>query len=58
MSTLIANIGQLVTLDPAEPERPIRTDAALVIAGGRVAWVGSVADAPAAAAVSVNRPGM
>ena len=47
-STVITNIGQLVTLDPGEPERPMRTGAALVIAEGRVAWVGDAADAPAA----------
>ena len=47
-STLLANIGQLATLDPAEPDRPIRTGAALVIDDGRVAWVGASADAPAA----------
>ncbi|MFN4002500.1 imidazolonepropionase [Microcella sp.] len=48
MSTLISNIGQLVTLDPAEPERPMRSHAALVIDDGRVAWVGDAAHAPAA----------
>ncbi|GAA1733730.1 imidazolonepropionase [Microcella frigidaquae] len=48
MSTLVANIGQLVTLDPAEPDRPIRAGAALVIDGGQVAWVGDAAAAPAA----------
>lgn len=48
MSCVITNIGQLVTLDAAEPERPIRTNAALVIDDGRVAWVGDVANAPAA----------
>ncbi len=48
MSILIDTIGQLVTFDPAEPERPIRTDAALVIEAGQVAWVGDAADAPAA----------
>ena len=47
-STVIVNIGQLVTLDPDEPERPIRAEAALVIADGHVAWVGETADAPAA----------
>jgi imidazolonepropionase len=47
-STLITAIGQLVTLDPAEPDRPIRTGAALVIDDGRVAWVGDAAAAPAA----------
>lgn len=48
MSLVIENIGQLVALDPAEPERPIRSDAALVIEAGRVAWVGHAADTPAA----------
>lgn len=47
-SLVIENIGQLVTLDPAEPDRPIRLNAALVIADGRVAWAGDAADAPAA----------
>ncbi|MDX2026066.1 imidazolonepropionase [Microcella sp.] len=47
MSTVITNIGQLVTFDPAEPDRPIRTDAALVIEDGLVAWVGDAASAPA-----------
>lgn len=48
MSVVIENIGQLVTLDPAEPDRPIRANAALVIADGRVAWAGDAAGAPAA----------
>ncbi len=48
MSTLIDNIGQLVSFDPSEPARPTRTDAALVIADGRVAWVGDSHSAPAA----------
>ncbi len=48
MSLVIENIGQLVTLDAAEHDRPIRTDAALVIEAGRVAWVGDAAEAPAA----------
>ncbi len=47
-SLVIENIGQLVALNPAEPERPIRTGAALVIDEGRVAWVGETAEAPAA----------
>lgn len=47
-STVITNIGQLVTLDPADPERPIRTDAALLIDDGWVVWVGDTAAAPAA----------
>jgi len=48
MSTVITNIGQLVTLDPTDPDRPIRTDAALVVDAGLVAWVGDAATAPAA----------
>src|SRR5690606_22549605 len=43
VSILIDNIGLLVT---HEPERPERTDAALVIEDGVVAWVGAAADAP------------
>jgi imidazolonepropionase len=45
MTTLITHIGDLTTHDP---ERPVRGDAALVIEGGRVAWVGDATDAPAA----------
>lgn len=48
VSLLVDRIGQLVTLDPAEPERPVRTDAALVIDDGCVAWVGDTRHAPAA----------
>ena len=44
-STLVTNIALLVTHDE---ERPERTDAALVIDDGRIAWVGDAADAPAA----------
>jgi len=42
-TTLVTGIGLLVTHDD---ERPERTDAALVIDDGRVAWVGDAADAP------------
>jgi imidazolonepropionase len=42
-ATLVTGIGLLVTHDA---ERPERTDAALVIADGRVAWVGDASDAP------------
>lgn len=42
-STAVTDIGLLVTHDA---ERPERTDAALVIDDGRVAWVGDNADAP------------
>lgn len=50
MSELITNIGQLVTADPAAGEGPLGLlrDAALVIDGGRVAWVGPRESAPAA----------
>ncbi|UTT61362.1 imidazolonepropionase [Microcella humidisoli] len=48
MSVVIENIGQLVTFDPTEPDRPVRSGVALVIAEGRVAWVGDTAEAPAA----------
>ena len=45
MSTAITHVGELVTW---EPDRPVRHDAALVIADGRVAWVGDGADVPPA----------
>jgi len=50
-STLITDIGELWTLDPAlddAPERQVLRDAALVLEGGRVAWYGPADDAPAA----------
>ena len=47
-TTLITNIGELTTNDA---ERPVRGDAALVIDGSRVAWVGDAAGAPAADSV-------
>ncbi|WP_037605516.1 imidazolonepropionase [Streptacidiphilus rugosus] len=43
MSTLITNIGSLLTNDP---ELGTLTDAALVVEGDRVAWVGAAAAAP------------
>lgn len=47
MSVLITNIGELVTNDPAADDLlGLRSDAALVIDEGVVAWVGSAADAP------------
>lgn len=45
MSTLITNIGELTTNDP---DLGRLTDAALVLAEGEVAWVGSAANTPAA----------
>ena len=50
-STLITNIGELVTNDPALGDGStlgIVRDAALVFEQGRVAWVGAAAEAPAA----------
>ncbi|QWF21893.1 imidazolonepropionase [Nocardioides sp. LMS-CY] len=48
-STLITNIGELVTNDPeADDLLGTRPDAALVVDGTQVRWVGPAADAPAA----------
>jgi imidazolonepropionase len=44
-STLITNIGQLVTNDP---ELGIQRDAALVYTDGRVSWIGNKAKTPSA----------
>lgn len=44
-STLITNIGQLVTNDP---ELGIQRDAALVYTDGRISWIGSKGKAPSA----------
>jgi imidazolonepropionase len=44
-TTLLTNIGELVTWDP---DRPVVEAAALVVEGGRVAWSGPLAEAPAA----------
>lgn len=46
-SELITGIGELWPADPEELE-PFRTGAALVIEDDRVAWIGSVTDAPEA----------
>jgi imidazolonepropionase len=49
MSTLLRNIGELVTNDPDAPDLlGILTNAALVVDDGKVAWVGSANDAPSA----------
>jgi imidazolonepropionase len=45
MSTLVTGISELFTGDAS---RPLIEQAALVVADGRVAWVGPAADAPAA----------
>ncbi|MER7278103.1 imidazolonepropionase [Dactylosporangium sp. NPDC000244] len=49
-SLLVTNIGELVTGDPSWGEGPlgIRRDAALVIDGRRVEWIGRAGDTPAA----------
>ena len=50
MTTLVTGIGELVTNDPSLGGGPlgIVEQAALVVDDGKVAWVGSAADAPAA----------
>ncbi|MBT2565683.1 imidazolonepropionase [Arthrobacter sp. ISL-85] len=45
MSTLITNIAELMTQDL---EHRVLKDAAMVIEGERIAWIGAAADAPAA----------
>ena len=50
-STLITHIGELVTNDDGEGAFAARTDAALVIAEGQVAWTGPASRAPAADAM-------
>jgi imidazolonepropionase len=45
MSLVVTNIGELVTNDP---ELGVRHDAAVVVDGDRVVWVGEAAAAPAA----------
>ncbi len=51
-TTVITGIGELVTNDPARAEQGgllgLLTDAAVVVEGGTVAWVGPAAEAPAA----------
>ena len=50
-STLYTGIGELVTNDPAQGDGSplgILRDAAVVVDGGRVAWVGPASSAPAA----------
>lgn len=52
MSTLVTNIGELVTCDGrGEGGVGTRTDHALVVDAGRIAWVGPASSAPAADSV-------
>ncbi len=50
MSTLVTGIAELVTNDPARGDGPlgVLAGAALVVDGGRVAWVGAAGHAPPA----------
>ncbi|GAA1049721.1 amidohydrolase family protein [Arthrobacter russicus] len=48
-SELITNIGELMTQDP---EHRVLRDAALVLEGERISWIGPAAQAPAADAVT------
>ena len=48
-STAVTGIGELVTCDGTGPERlGLRSNAALVVEDGMIAWIGSAAEAPAA----------
>ncbi|MEU6664064.1 imidazolonepropionase [Streptomyces sp. NPDC046821] len=49
-TTVITNIGSLVTNDPAHGDSPLGLieNAAVVVDGERIAWVGPAAEAPAA----------
>ncbi|MEV7648893.1 imidazolonepropionase [Arthrobacter sp. NPDC089319] len=46
MSTVITNIGELHTQDPARGADSVLRDAAVIIEGERIAWLGSSAQAP------------
>lgn len=45
-STLITNIGELSTVDPARGTEGVLRDAAVVMEGERISWLGPAADAP------------
>jgi imidazolonepropionase len=48
-STVVTSIGELVTCDGTTPDGlGLRRDAAVVVEAGRIAWVGTSSDAPAA----------
>ncbi|MFD1213082.1 imidazolonepropionase [Arthrobacter sp. GCM10027362] len=48
LSLLITNIGELMTQDPARGADTVLHDAAVVVEGERIAWLGPAAGAPAA----------
>ena len=50
-STLITNIGELSTMDPARGTESVLKQAAVVLEGERIAWLGPATQAPAADAV-------
>jgi imidazolonepropionase len=56
-STAVTGIGQLVTCDGTDPDLlGIRSNAALIVENGLIAWIGSAADTPAAdAQIDVGR---
>ena len=45
-STLITNIGELTTVDPARGADGVLRNAAVVMEGERISWLGPAADAP------------
>ncbi|EMY32218.1 imidazolonepropionase, partial [Arthrobacter crystallopoietes BAB-32] len=47
-SALVTNIGELMTQDPARGSDGVLRDAAIVIEGERISWLGPAAEAPAA----------
>ena len=48
-STAVTGIGELVTCDGTGPDLlGIRSNAALVVEDGMIAWIGPAADAPSA----------
>lgn len=47
-STLITNIGELMTQDPARGAASVLRGAAVVIEGERISWIGPAGDAPQA----------
>ena len=46
MSTVVTNIGELHTQDPARGADSVLHDAAVIIEGERISWLGPAAQAP------------